>query len=235
MCEMKFMGFIQCPVWVLCLRFPSALDALVVDCIGFPISTWKVWVRVVFFPGGYMQAPYEASSVHSISGCLCCWDPLVSGSFDGIQIISWIEGTIVVYYNNSKVAENSFWTQESWSVLRSGGWNDWKMKVIEKMHWGSKWGIEKEIKQAKPSSNDAGGLPPAAKRLRHHRNAKQPLKPFLKIFLPVFFHVLPPWFLLCGGYILVFESCSMHGLWVRKRVWVLAFQMDWWCMNLKSY
>ena len=97
------------------------------------------------------------------------------------------------------------------------------------------WGIEKEIKQAKPSSNDAGGLPPAAKRLRHHRNAKQPLKPFLKIFLPVFFHVLPPWFLLCGGHILVFESCSMHGLWVRERVWVLAFQMDLWCMNLKSY
>ena len=27
----------------------------------------------------------------------------------------------MVYYNNSKVAENSFWTQESWSVLRSGG------------------------------------------------------------------------------------------------------------------
>ena len=51
---------------------------LVVDCIGFPISTWKVWIRVVF-PGGYMQAPYEASWVHSISGCLCCWDPLVSG------------------------------------------------------------------------------------------------------------------------------------------------------------
>ena len=28
--------------------------------------------------------------------------------------------------------------------------------------------------QAKLSSNDAGGLPPAAKRLCHHRNAKQP-------------------------------------------------------------
>ncbi|WJZ84611.1 hypothetical protein VitviT2T_004210 [Vitis vinifera] len=45
--------------------------------------------------------------------------------------------------------------------------------------------LEKEIEQAKLSSNDAGGKPPAAKRPRHHRNAKQPLKPLLKIFLPI--------------------------------------------------
>ncbi|WJZ94474.1 hypothetical protein VitviT2T_013327 [Vitis vinifera] len=32
--------------------------------------------------------------------------------------------------------------------------------------------------QAKPSLNDAGGLPPAAKCLRHHQNVKQPLKLF---------------------------------------------------------
>lgn len=38
--------------------------------------------------------------------------------------------------------------------------------------------LEKEIEQAKLSLNDAGGLPPAAKRLRHHQNAKQPLKLF---------------------------------------------------------
>ena len=36
------------------------------------------------------------------------------------------------------------------------------------------WGIEKEIKQTKLPSNDAGGKPPAAKRLCHHQNAKQP-------------------------------------------------------------
>ena len=46
--------------------------------------------------------------------------------------------------------------------------------------------LEKEMEKAKLSS------PPAAKRLRHHQNAKRPLKPLLKIFLPVFFHALPP-------------------------------------------
>ena len=46
--------------------------------------------------------------------------------------------------------------------------------TLDALKWVD-WGIEKEINEAKLFSNDAGGKRSAAKRLRHHRNAKQPL------------------------------------------------------------
>ena len=103
----------------------------------------------------------------------------------------------------------SIWTESGlhmgyhycqWSVWqRMAGWLRRKLEW-RKMNLRKKWS-----KQSCPRT------PPAAKRLCHHRNAKRPLKPLLKIFLPDFFHAMPPWFLLCCGYILVFGSCSMLG------------------------
>ena len=71
--------------------------------------------------------------------------------------------------------------------------------------------LEKEMEQAKLSSNDAGGFAAGGETPLPSPERQAAIEaPFEDIFT-CFFHAMPPWFLLCCGYILVFGSCSMLG------------------------
>ena len=84
----------------------------------------------------------------------------------------------------------SIWTE---SGLHRGyhycQWSVWQRMaglLMGKLEWRKMNLRKKWSKQSCPRTTPAAN-PPAAKRLRHHRNAKRPLKPLLKIFLPVSF------------------------------------------------